>query len=212
MRTSRMITGSLALALLCASPVAAEENAESTVTLNGGSTALGIGTNWGEGTLEFEGYQYPFSMRGLTVGDVGITAFSGSGVVHNLTRPEDFNGNYTALLAGLTIAGGGSAITMRNQHGVTMNVLLTTRGLKVLLAGGGINFEIPESGFADVRAQKAAEAAAARADDAVHRAEAAADRIDDAMARVERVTEEATSDATSGVGRRARSQGVAGTR
>jgi len=160
-----MKAGVIAAALLCASLALAEDSAESvTVKLHGGSTAAGVGVNWGHGILTFEGYQYPFSVRGLTIGDVGANGFTGSGSVHNLKRAEDFNGNYAGLGAGLTIAGGGSVVTMRNQNGVTINLILTTRGLKVGLGGGGINLEIPESGFAAVQSQKTAEAAAARAE------------------------------------------------
>ncbi len=130
------------------------------------------------------------SVRGLTIGDVGAHGFTGSGSVHNLKRPEDFSGNYTGLGGGLTVAGGGSLVTMRNQNGVTINLVLTTRGLKVGLGGGGINLQIPESGFATVRAVKSAEASAARADDAAHRIETAAGRVEAAAQRAERVAEQ----------------------
>ena len=174
--------------------------------LSGGSTAVGIGANWGEGILTFEGYEYPFSIRGMTIGDVGAHGFTGSGRVHNLKRPEDFNGNYTGLGAGLTIAGGGSAVTMRNQNGVTIDLLMTTRGLEVGLGGGGISLKIPESGFAAVGAQKAAEAAAVRADDAAGRIETAAGRVEEAAQRAERAAEQAGQ---ARAGRRARIQHVA---
>src|SRR6266403_5110926 len=181
----------VAAAMFCTSLALAEDGAESvTVKLSGGSTAVGVGANWGDGILTFEGYQYPFSVRGLTIGDVGAHGFTGSGSVHNLKRAEDFNGNYAGLGAGLTIAGGGSVVTMRNQNGVTINLILTTRGLKVGLGGGGINLEIPESGFAAVQSQKTAEAAAARAEEAARRIEAAAGRVEAAAQRAEGIAEQ----------------------
>jgi len=159
MTKTRVKAGVMVAAMFCTSLALAEDGAESvTVKLSGGSTAVGVGANWGDGILTFEGYQYPFSVRGLTIGDVGAHGFTGSGSVHNLKRPEDFSGNYTGLGGGLTVAGGGSLVTMRNQNGVTINLVLTTRGLKVGLGGGGINLQIPESGFATVRAVKSAEA------------------------------------------------------
>jgi len=201
MRRICMKASVVAVAMLYTSLAFAENSTEPTVKLSGGSTAVGIGANWGEGILTFEGYEYPFSVRGLTIGDVGAHGFTGSGRVHNLKRAEDFNGNYTGLGVGLTIAGGGSAVTMRNQSGVTIDLLMTTRGLKVGLGGGGISLEIPESGFAAVRAQKAAEAAAVRADDAVRRIEAAAGRVEEAAQRAERAAEQAEQ---AGARRRAR--------
>jgi hypothetical protein len=199
--------GVMVAAMMCTSLALAEDTVESvSVKLSGGSTGVGVGANWGGGILTFEGYQYPFSISGLTIGDVGVNRFTGSGSVHNLERPEDFSGNYAGLGAGLTVAGGGSLITMRNQNGVTINLVLTTRGLKVGLGGGGINLEIPASGFAAVRALKAAEAAAARADEAVHRIEAAAGRVEAAAQRTERIAEEMDKQPS---GHRARVQRVA---
>ena len=127
MRRICMKASVVAVAMLYTSLAFAENSTEPTVKLSGGSTAVGIGANWGEGILTFEGYEYPFSVRGLTIGDVGAHGFTGSGRVHNLKRAEDFNGNYTGLGVGLTIAGGGSAVTMRNQNGVTIDLLMTTR-------------------------------------------------------------------------------------
>src|SRR2546425_10386774 len=191
MNKTRVKAGVMVAAMFCTSLALAEDGAESvTVKLSGGSTAVGVGANWGEGILTFEGYQYPFSVRGLTIGDVGANGFTGSGSVHNLKRAEDFNGNYAGLGAGLTIAGGGSVVTMRNQNGVTINLILTTRGLKVGLGGGGINLEIPESGFAAVQSQKTAEAAAARAEEAPARVEAAPGRGEGGAPRGESTAEQ----------------------
>src|SRR5947209_19502942 len=96
MSKTRVKAGVMVAAMFCTSLALAEDGAESvTVKLSGGSTAVGVGANWGDGILTFEGYQYPFSVRGLTIGDVGAHGFTGSGSVHNLKRPEDFSGNYT---------------------------------------------------------------------------------------------------------------------
>ena len=34
------------------------------------SIAAGVGVSWGDGTLSFEGERYPFSVKGLSVGDI----------------------------------------------------------------------------------------------------------------------------------------------
>jgi hypothetical protein len=62
--------------------------------------------------------------------------------VFNLKKLEDFNGNYVAVGAGLTVAGGGSVAAMKNQNGVTINVKSTSQGAKVTLGGGGVDIQI----------------------------------------------------------------------
>lgn len=54
-------------------PVAANlGNTEGSVTFTGGAVALGIGFQWGSGTLTYQGREYPFSLNGLSVVDVGV--------------------------------------------------------------------------------------------------------------------------------------------
>jgi hypothetical protein len=60
----------------------------------------------------------------------------------NLRNLTDFNGNYTSFGAGITVAGGGSGMTMRNQNGVVMNVVATTRGLTFKLGVDGMKVEL----------------------------------------------------------------------
>jgi len=46
---------------------------DATLRLSGGSFALGIGFNWGSGTLTYKGKNYPVKVNGLSVGKVGAT-------------------------------------------------------------------------------------------------------------------------------------------
>jgi hypothetical protein len=127
-------------ALGASEAVAAETTG--TVKMSGGSVAAGVGYSWGGGTLAYQGQQFPFKVRGLRIGDVGITDIQAAGTVSNLERLQDFNGNYTAVQAGLTLAGGGSVMTMRNQNGVVITVTSTTQGLDVDLGAGGVNISL----------------------------------------------------------------------
>jgi len=110
--------------------------------MSGGSVAAGIGYSWGGGTLTYQGRQYPFTVNGLRIGDVGVTDVQGAGTVSHLDRVEDFSGNYTALQAGLTVAGGGSVMTMQNQNGVVVTVTSTTRGLDADFGAGGVSIAL----------------------------------------------------------------------
>jgi DMSO reductase anchor subunit len=81
--------------------------------------------------------KYPISVEGLSAGSVGVTDVTASGKVYHLAKLADFEGNYTAASAGVTVGGGGSVTTMGNQNGVVINLVSTTQCLKFLLAAGG---------------------------------------------------------------------------
>ena len=117
---------------------------DATLALHAGSVAAGIGISWGGGTLTYKGKDYPVDVKGLSVGDVGATRIEASGNVYNLKSIGDFNGNYTAVAAGLTIAGGGGYAAMKNQNGVTVELVSTTQGLKFALGGGGVDMKIKQ--------------------------------------------------------------------
>jgi len=121
---------------------AEEKTPDATLKLSGGSVAAGIGYSWASGTLSYKGKEYPVSVKGLSVGDVGATKIEASGSVYNLKSLDDFDGNYTAAGAGLTAAGGGGAAAMKNQNGVTVNLVATTQGVKFALAAGGVEMKI----------------------------------------------------------------------
>jgi hypothetical protein len=113
-----------------------------TVAMSGGSVAAGIGYSWGGGTLTYQGQQYSFTVNGLSIGDVGITDIQAAGTVSHLNQVQDFSGNYTALQAGLTVAGGGDVMTMQNQNGVVLTITSTTQGLDVDIGAGGVSIAL----------------------------------------------------------------------
>jgi len=115
---------------------------EGTVTFSGGAAAVGIGFQWGSGVLTYQGRQYPFRVEGLSVVDVGVTRTTGTGTVRNLRNVTDFSGNYVSISAGATVAGGGSAITLRNQNGVVIDGLATAQGVRLTLAPGGVKITL----------------------------------------------------------------------
>jgi hypothetical protein len=93
------------------------------VTLNLKSVALGVGRSWGEGILSFQGKSYPFSISGLSLVDVGISNFTGAGKVYDMRSPKDLAGTYGAGQATFAIAGGASAMSMKNDNGVSIVIL-----------------------------------------------------------------------------------------
>jgi hypothetical protein len=140
----RILVGSLVLACLLVGFITTgfAEQPDGTVKLTGKSIAAGVGVSWGSGVLTYKGKEYPFSVSGISAGDIGFSSAELSGEVLNLKNIEDFNGNYASLGAGITVAGGAEAATMKNQNGVVLNLVATTQGLKFKLGVDGIKIEL----------------------------------------------------------------------
>ncbi|MDB6090159.1 MAG: hypothetical protein JWN85_2943 [Gammaproteobacteria bacterium] len=120
-------------------PVRDDATPDGAVTLSGGSVAAGIGYTWGHGVLRYHEGSRQFSIKGVSVVDVGATNFTAAGDVYNLSKLADFAGNYVAAGAGITIAGGGTAIYLKNEHGVVIKLVTTNVGLKFKLSADGVH-------------------------------------------------------------------------
>src|SRR5262249_59709369 len=70
------------------------------VTMESRSIADGIGVNWGDGKLTFQGKEYAFTINGLSAVDWGISRASAAGDVYDLTDVSKFAGTYVAAEAG----------------------------------------------------------------------------------------------------------------
>ena len=148
MSMRKLVASLMASALLFGLALSWAENApeavpagaqpDGAVTLTGGSVAAGIGYVWGHGDLSYGGASHPFKISGLSVVDVGAANISASGHVYNLKKLADFSGNYVAVDAGATVAGGASAAYLKNEHGVVIKLESTTIGLRFNLAGEGV--------------------------------------------------------------------------
>ena len=90
-----MTVAALGLALAAAQADTRGPNA--TLSLSGGSVGAGIGVEWANGTLNYEGKRYPVVVKGLTVGDVGATVIEASGKVYDLKKVGDFDPTYLHL-------------------------------------------------------------------------------------------------------------------
>jgi hypothetical protein len=92
--------------------------------------------------LTYQGRTYPVKVEGLSVGDVGVTTASAVGNVYNLKNLADFAGAYTAAGAGLTVGGGAGATAMKNQKGVVIELIGTSKGLNIKLAAEGVRLTL----------------------------------------------------------------------
>lgn len=116
--------------------------ADGTFSLSGGTVAAGIGYSWGHGELNFGGQSHAFRISGLSIVDVGAANISASGRVYNLKNLSDFNGNYVAVTAGMTVAGGGSAAYLKNEHGVVIKLHSSDVGLRFALSADGMKVKL----------------------------------------------------------------------
>src|SRR5689334_13912597 len=119
-----------------------KKTADGTIRLSAGSVAAGIGVTWGSGTLTYHGKSHPISVEGLDVGAVGASKLNASGSVYHLNSLDDFDGTYAAAEAEATIGGGGGGVTMRNQHGVVVQLGSTTRGAKLAVGPSGVKMTL----------------------------------------------------------------------
>jgi len=118
---------------------------DATLRLSGGGFALGIGVNWGSGTLTYRGKEYPVKVKGLSVGRVGMTSSSAYGEVFNLKHLQDFNGHYNvggAGTRGVTLGAGKAGTIMSNQAGVIVRISSTQTGVAVNATGGGVDMQL----------------------------------------------------------------------
>ena len=125
-----------------AAAVSDDASPDATLTLKGGSVAVGVGYTWGHGDVKYGGESRSFTIKGISIVDVGATNLSATGNVYHLSKLADFSGNYVAAEAGVTLAGGGTAVYLKNEHGVVIKLIATEVGLKFNLSADGVHVAI----------------------------------------------------------------------
>jgi hypothetical protein len=129
--------------LVVTGTVAAEDQPSGKISLFVTSVAAGVGAQWGRGTLTLNnGKHYEFTVQGVEIGGVGFSDARAEGQVYNLRDLADFNGVYVAAEANATIGDGPGARTMRNEHGVVINLSSAQQGVKLTLAGEGVRIAL----------------------------------------------------------------------
>ena len=97
----------------------------------------------GSGVLHFQGQDYPFQVKGLSVGGVGFTEVDATGDVYFLNNVEDFPGTYSAGTAGVTVVKGMGGGVFQNDKGVVLTLKGKSEGVGLSLGLGGmeVSFE-----------------------------------------------------------------------
>jgi hypothetical protein len=145
MRRILMSVMAIASLLLVLHLVSAEEKPpDATLTWNTASIADGVGYGWGAGVLTFQGKAYPFRIEEISVGDMGISRAEATGHVYHLTKIEDFSGHYAAASTSAAIAEGSGVATMRNQHGVVIDLTAIDKGINLTFGVEGVKITVED--------------------------------------------------------------------
>lgn len=108
--------------------------------------ALAIGKITGEGTLTYDGQQYPFRMSGFDYGSISKVTMQTYGVVYHLDDLSEFEGIYFQARAGFTLKKTGkTGIFLVNKRGVTIHLTSDKEsGFDLTLGRGGIKIKFTE--------------------------------------------------------------------
>jgi len=104
-----------------------------TVTLDETEIRLILGGSSGKGVLTFQGKTYPFTMKGGSVGGIGVQKVHATGNVYFLNKTADFTGAYSAVSAGATLVKGVGATSYQNTKGVYMSLKQKASGAALSL-------------------------------------------------------------------------------
>ncbi len=112
------------------------------VSIDMTSLGVGVGFSSGSGVLRWHGKRILFKIDGLSVGNVGFSSISAVGNVYNMNSLTQFPGNYAALGAGVTLAGGVAGLKMQNQNGVIINLYAVQQGVQLNIGPQGFNINM----------------------------------------------------------------------
>ena len=146
MQIARMMRIAVAMLLLAGiRPIWAQDaRPEARLQFSSISVGLLLGYSQGQGTLDFAGRQYPFTVSGIKLATVGISQISAVGQVYRLREAADLAGRYVAVEGALTLIQGGGSAVLRNARGVTLYLQNLQQGLELTLGGGSLSIVLTE--------------------------------------------------------------------
>ena len=139
-RRSLILSGA---GLATAAFVAPAEAATGQVALHIASAGFIFGVTGGSGALTFRGQRFPLSVGGIRAGAlIGISAADLVGTASNLHAPGDIAGIYSAIGAGLSVAGGRTAAQLSNANGVVLRLHGRQVGFSFSIDLAGMNISL----------------------------------------------------------------------
>jgi hypothetical protein len=93
----------------------------------------------GEGTLNYMGSTYPFTVGGLGIGGIGASSVQATGDVYGLRRLRDFPGAYGQIRYGFALGSMSSGdLWLQNANGVILHLVAKRKGLMLSLGGDAV--------------------------------------------------------------------------
>jgi len=136
----------LALAILLAwsgLPRASHAQAMGEVRVVFAKAGLIAGVGAGRGVLTYRGHDYPFRVRGLSVGvTIGASAMRLTGVVTGLRDVKDFAGTYDAVGGGGAWVAGLGGVQLTNPKGVSITLWGFEAGMEFAANRSGIRIAL----------------------------------------------------------------------
>ena len=101
-----------------------------------------VGVGGGSGILTFKGRHYRLSIGGVSAGTIGVAGMDLVGTASNLRTAADIVGTYSALSAGIAVAGGGKVATLQNSNGVVLQLQGRQVGFSASLSVSGLTISL----------------------------------------------------------------------
>lgn len=141
-RLTSFVALTLVAALSCTAPAAAQPPS-GTIEFRVFKVGLIVGAEGGRGTLFYQGRRYPLNIGGVSLGaTIGVSSADLVGEVYNLRNSADIQGIYSAVSAGVAIAGGGMTASLKNSRGVVLKVRGKQIGLELSLDLSGLSINL----------------------------------------------------------------------
>src|SRR4051812_42548948 len=138
-RANRILATTVASAIALAASVTQSYAARGTVRISFTKAGFIVGVGGGSGTLHFKGRAYRLRVGGISAVTIGVARADLAGTVSNLNTPADITGSYSAVSAGLAVAGGGKTARLQNAKGILLELQGRQVGFEASLNLGGVN-------------------------------------------------------------------------
>lgn len=96
----------------------------------------------GKGVLHFKGKDYPFTMKGVTVGGVGYTEANGTANIYFLKKIEDFPGSYQGIGAGAAVGAAKGGNSFQNLKEVVITTKSKGEGLALNMGVSSVTIKL----------------------------------------------------------------------
>lgn len=112
------------------------------VTIVAKAAALGVGYTWGNGTLTYRHHTYHFTVKGISVADVGFARIVGHGRVYKMDHLSQFSGTYGGANGEATLGNGIGGQFLTNANGVQIRIDDVSKGARLTGSADGIQLTL----------------------------------------------------------------------